>query len=221
MPKLSQVLPVLAIAAVSLAGCSGAANTDVLEPVPAETAASDLGAEASDSATDSSTSTNGPVAAPLEKVDPNDLGLNEHGNVPKSVGELAELTDYSGESLYQFTVTAIDVDIECNTGWAEPPANGHYIGIEVDMTTAPLLAEQDIPEVWLDSYAFTVLSPDGTQENDSAGNSYTCLEDADTFPMQVGPGQRAKGTIVLDSAHTSGSIVYREPGAAGGWEWGF
>lgn len=161
------------------------------------------------------------AADPDEEVRSDEREANERNNVVKEIGEKAWVTDYAEETLYEFKVTSIDVDLECTTGYAEEPANGHYVGVDIDMTTSESLAGADIPEVWMTPFDFSVVSPEGTTENDSVGNGYSCLQQSELFPDSMGPGEHAVGTVVLDTAHPTGAIVYSNPALFGGWEWGF
>lgn len=91
----------------------------------------------------------------------------------------------------------------------------------MDVTTTAALNEENWPYLSAAAYDFKVIAPDGTRENDSIGNGWSCLDESEALPPQIGPGEHVVGKVVLDSANTSGSIVFSQAGAVGGWEWGF
>ena len=148
------------------------------------------------------------------------------GNRVKALGEEGGFChlddpDCSEPLIVSFTVDAITVDIPCDSGFASPPANGHFIGINLRAATAtdydPNLFVHFTPDV------FHVIGPDGvTVSNVATVEAYSCLNPARVFPQDpLGPGQQYVGTIVIDSPATSGVLTYIPPGQATGWEWPF
>ena len=130
--------------------------------------------------------------------------FSDRGNIIKEVGENAGTGDLQTNEIYAlFTVDSIKVDYKCPD--APAPKNGHYLGIEMSIETFPALAESG--DVFVDSYSMTILGPDGTRENDSVGNAYQCLSAGEEFPSGIGPGEKASGTIVLDTQHTEGTLI--------------
>ena len=66
-----------------------------------------------------------------------------------------------------------------------------------------------------------IVGPDGVTEDGTATTaSWGCFEMSQLLPPFVGPAEQGAGKVVLDTAHTSGTLVYRPLGAAG-WEWEF
>ncbi|HKU36442.1 MAG TPA: hypothetical protein VJP90_12910, partial [Paenarthrobacter sp.] len=58
-----------------------------------------------------------------------------------------------------------------------------------------------IPRFDLTGYDFKFIGSDGKTFNGSLGGSatYSCLDDSETFPVAgMGPGEKARGVIVLD-----------------------
>lgn len=208
-----------ALLSLALVGCSGGtdtvANDARVSPVPAETAAS----------TPSTSTSTAPVASPSASQD-GEYGahtVNARGNLVKQLGQLAGTTSSkdAGVTLSQFTITGIEPGFKCTSKYADPPANGTFIAITMDIQTAPELAQDDYPYFDVSANDFKVISPDGTRENDSVGKGYMCLNESEALPDQIGPGEHVTGKLVLDSANTNGSIVFSPFNISTGWEWGF
>ena len=138
--------------------------------------------------------------------------------------------------LAEFKVTQIEPDFQCPAEDAQAAANGNYIAVTVEVTTTPALAEVQrmtgTPSwSFTQGFDFKVISPDGTLENpyDHYGvteNAATCLDDTDRLPPGMDPGENAVGTVVLDSAHESGTLLLQPSHHAPGrvdccWEWAF
>src|SRR5699024_4354462 len=70
---------------------------------------------------------------PTEGATVDEYGVSEetdHGLLLKDVGQLAGLESaYDEETVVQFTLTDIVLDLECTPEWADPPENGHYLGL--------------------------------------------------------------------------------------------
>ncbi|HEY8721802.1 hypothetical protein [Pengzhenrongella sp.] len=211
-----RVVAAVALTALSLAGCAGnAADTSApASPVPAETVQSPV-------------STPSPSATPTPTEAPSKYGVtktNARGNLVKAVGQLAGMSDSADGSspiTVEFKITAIDPNFVCTSEYADKPANGRFVALTLDVTTTPGLAQNEIPEVSFNPYDFKVFSPEGTRENDSVGNGFSCLKKSEALPDTIGPGEHAVGKIVLDTANASGSVVYGPSGGGGGYEWGF
>lgn len=149
-----------------------------------------------------------------------DSVTNARGNLVKQVGQLAGIGLSDGSTGVQFTVTNIESNFQCTSPWAEPPMNGQFVAITMDINVMPELANATPSEIWVTPYDFTIYSPDGTRENDSIGNSYYCLNDAEAIPSYIRPGEHAVGKIVLDTSYPTGSILYTVDGVSG-WEWSY
>jgi hypothetical protein len=208
----------------ALTGCS--ANAPDAGPV-----GSDRSSSATDAPATAQSAVPLPVETPTETATPTpeptvtSVPLNARGNRPKAIGELAWVTkteDLSSPMVFSLVVTAITVDPPCTSGYADAPKNGHYVAIAIDLTTTPELATNEyFQSVSLSEYDIKVLSPDGVLENDSSGNAYSCLDSSETLSNDVGPGQRAVGSIVVDTANTHGAIVVTFGGSPSGWEYSF
>ncbi|WP_150307201.1 DUF4352 domain-containing protein [Planctomonas psychrotolerans] len=145
---------------------------------------------------------------------------NDHGNLMKEFGQLAGLTSAANSDVEvaTFIVTGIQLDPVCNSGFAEPPRNGHYALVNVNIETLPELAQEEITSLYFDSYAWQAYDAEGKRVNDPVGNSWTCMDVGSLLPTDIGPGQSVSGDIVLDLPSTTGSIALTMGGPAG-WEW--
>lgn len=199
------------LVALGLAGCGGdteAPAESKVAPVPAETVE---GREVEAT----------PTPTPTEDDVYGATVMNERGNSVKTLGQLAGLHSQTDVPLVQWRITAITPNFACTEQYAQPSLNGNYVALDVEVTTTPELAGEASPSFYLTEYDFSVISPDGTTENDSQGNAYSCIPEGEQLPDTFGPGEHAVGKVILDSAHTTGSIVQRYAGMPGGWEWAF
>jgi hypothetical protein len=162
-------------------------------------------------------------SSPASRTNEAGIELNQRGNIPKALGQEAGLghpTDPNAPWAFTFAVDSITVDPQCTSGYADPPANGHYIAINVRATTSP-----DLPSDWyiqVNPDYFKVVGPDGITKDSLGGNSWSCLSDAEAFTLDVlGPGQQYAGAVVIDSPVANGSLIYSLPGGETGWEWQF
>jgi hypothetical protein len=221
-----------AAALTLLAGCSGGIGSasqglrtpDGTAPTSAATTSAATTSAATTSAipgkrgapgtTSSSTSAGGST--------PGGGGAEQRGNIPKSIGEEGGITDESGEDLLTFVVTAITPDPVCRSGFDDPPLNGHYVAIDLQVATSPSLQADDY--VSFSEYDFAFIGPDGITVTSVDGNAWTCLSQEERFTSDaLGPGQQYAGTIVVDLPATTGTLIFSpsvlsEPG---GWEWQF
>ncbi|WP_182353142.1 hypothetical protein [Flaviflexus huanghaiensis] len=235
----------IALGVLSLAGCSSVENVatapsiDVTAAVPEPTPAAEETPVASTqpipSSEESQPAPVAPTAVPQEAAQPapepanppadttrfGPTVKNARGNLVKGIGQLAGYDQTaSGNMTVEFRVTAIEPNYQCTSGFAAAPLNGNYIAVSIEIETLPSLATAPVPTFHLSQYNMAIISPNGILENDSIGNAYFCSQDSETLPFEIGPSQKAYGTIVLDSAHTSGSLVISLPGGAS-WEWTF
>ncbi|MGY1618116.1 hypothetical protein ACI797_15355 [Geodermatophilus sp. SYSU D00691] len=185
------------------ANAEGATPTSSLAPyTPGENVQRGLDAERSAAASSSAT---GPE-------------LNQRGNLVKQLGEIGGVSSTQGGPLMvTFSVDAIRVDPPCDAPAASEPLNGHFIAVDLHVTTDPALTDH----VFLAEKDFAIVGPNGVTDTNVVGYGWTCLRNR--FPDNpLGPGQEYVGSIVLDTAQTSGALIF-EPnlGQDGGWEWTF
>lgn len=211
-----------AAAALSLlAGCSDDVGGRAAQAVsdPSDTAAASTSARPAKTAAPGGTSSS--TAAGSSSAG-GGAGVNQRGNIPKALGEEAGITDGAGGDLLTFTVAAITPDLPCDSGFDDPPLSGHYVGIELRVSTSPSLTADDY--VSFSEYDFAFIGPDGVTDTSVDGNAWTCLSDDRRFPSDtLGPGQQYVGTIVVDVPATTGTLVFAPSVLAGngGWEWQF
>lgn len=205
------------LAALGLAGCASAEGDSDAKATPIPVVA------ASDSAAPTETPTPEPTTPePTETSVYGESVTSERGYLVKQLGQIAGTTTESGETLMQFSVTAIQPNFQCTSEYSEQPENGNFIAITLDVqTTAALAQVEEMPYYNMSAWDFRVIGPDGTRENDSTGSASMCLDSSEALPSEIGPGEHVVGTIVLDSKYTSGALAFVPAWIAGGWEWVF
>jgi hypothetical protein len=135
------------------------------------------------------------------------------GAVAKRPGDVASL-QRDGATVATFSVVSIAADPPCTRSDAADPANGHFIELELEVsTTGSLGAPFDIT-----APAWTFVSADGERTADVVGESATCMGAVSLLPADIGAGERRRGTVVLDVPATTGSLVLD---LGGGTAWGY
>lgn len=164
-----------------------------------------------------------PTPAAEETPEASEFGESEttvRGNLLKEKGQLAGTSSLaSGVITSRFAVTDLVLDFECTSGFADPPSNGHYLGIHLNVETTPELAKESYDWISISRYDWQAYDADGKRLNDPQGNAWSCLDAADELPSQIGPGQSVSGWIVLDVAAPNGVVVLTMDAEATGWEW--
>lgn len=196
--------PTIAVAAVALlvAGCSAPA------PTPAATPSASPSASPSESSTPT----------------PTEPAQSERGHTIKKVGEGAKLIDGNGELAVAFTVTKIQRNFKCNSGYSDKAKNGHYVAIWMKIQTTKAVdgdSSDSAVVPYFNPGDWEVIGPDGTTENDSEGNGYSCAKDSISLPSQLGPSKKVSGVVVLDTKFTKGHLALVQDFAETGWEWEF
>lgn len=147
---------------------------------------------------------------------------SSRGNLMKDIGQLAGTTSLqSGVVTSRFAVTDIVLDPECTSGFADTAANGHYLGIHLNIETTPELADEIVPYLIFTTYDWQAYDTEGKRLNDPAGNSWSCFDSGQLLPSQIGPGQSVSGWMVLDVASPAGALVLTMAGNPTGWEWSY
>lgn len=141
----------------------------------------------------------------------------------KQVGEQATAVSRSGVVLLEMTVTGIEVDIACTREEAEPPRNGHYVGMTIEATAGEALADSPVTaNGWaFNNSDFRATPTNRLEPEETVGNSASCLEPEEQLPFTLEPGETATGTVVLDTSLTRGHVIYTPPLMDGGWSWLF
>lgn len=198
---MKKALFTLPVAALLLAACSGTPQSSPTAPSvePATGASSAAATSASPAGTGSKSS---------------------RGNLVKLVGEGASVTD-KDKTVASFVINSIQVDAQCTNQYAQPSENGHFVALNISMETDPALAESVNPQFGLAGYAWKAVADNGTTFNGDimTASSFMCLNDEETFPSALGPGEKATGTIMLDVPTPTGVLVHKQGFMATGWEW--
>lgn len=195
-----KLVAAFALLPLLLAGCGGASTAPTAPTVQPATGGQTSSAEAKE----------GNEAA----------AKSSRGNLVKKVGEGASVTD-KGKTVASFVVNSIQVDPMCTNQYATPSENGHLIALNVSMETDPALAESVNPQFGLAGYAWKVVADNGTTFNGDvmSMSSFSCLNDEETFPSALGPGEKATGTIILDVPTPTGVLIHQQGFMPAGWEW--
>lgn len=199
------------LAALLLSGCSSTTNSSPptapdVDPV-------------SESTSPEETPTPNPT--PTETED-----KSARGNLIKVIGEPAGVTSEpgGGEQLLSLVVEDIEVDVTCSAEYAQPPKNGNFVAVTLDVTTGgePTFSENLYGPVSFDAQSWKVIGPNGTTLNTVAsGPAYGCLSQEEQLPQAIGPAEKVTGKIVFDIPVTSGTLIYTLPSSNTGWEWEF
>lgn len=152
--------------------------------------------------------------------------VNDRGNLVKDIGQWGGVRSSTDDdvTLATFRVTNIDTDFKCTSEYFEKATNGRFLALTLEVETTPELAQEEyMSDVWINPHEFSVFDEDGSRENDSVGSAYSCAASRDMLPDMIGPGEKASGLIVLDTAVESGAVVFEGTtfGGSSGWEWKF
>ncbi|PVE19964.1 hypothetical protein DDA93_00935 [Arthrobacter sp. Bz4] len=108
---------------------------------------------------------------------------------------------------------------KCTEEYAQPPINGHYLAVQLDVETQPELKDELGGSFYADAGAWKFIQADGTTFNGMLfGNSYGCLPETAILPQSIGPGETASGTVLLDVPALEGTLVLSYLGEDA-WEW--
>lgn len=123
-----------------------------------------------------------------------------------------------------FTVNEIIVDIPCTEPFTQPPENGHFVALDVSVETSPNMLTSDlIQEFSMSPWDFQAIAPNGVTSNAGADSFATigCLDDSVLLPGTIGPGEAAKGLVLLDVADPAGVLIFRDYQTDSGWEYAY
>ncbi|WP_022919235.1 hypothetical protein [Ruania albidiflava] len=223
-------ITIIGAALLLLVGCAPAVE-DAAAPTPTATASRSEASSPEKSTRQSETpGSDGSEAEspeahtePTEEATVDEYGVSEetdHGLLLKDVGQLAGLVSaYDEETVVQFTLTDIVLDLECTSEWPDQPENGHYVGLHFEVETFPRLADEPEPQLFMSSFDFVAWDDSGRRVNGPAPIGM-CLDPSDEIPSPVGPAETLEGWVVLDVPTTSGTVGYVPNGIGyGGWEW--
>lgn len=146
---------------------------------------------------------------------------SSRGLIHMKVHQPIDFTDQSGAITATLVLEKLTVDGNCTSQYAQKPEHGHFLIVKMRVETTSNLSPNEylsiIPAGW------SIVGSDGIIESSvSTGPSFSCLDPKDHFPNeQFAPAAKYRGAIVLDTANTSGILMYRPLGKGGGWEWTF
>jgi hypothetical protein len=202
----------LAFACLLLAGCGSttASEAETGPTLPSRTEATEATTEAPASTT---------AAGPSN---------NARGNIEKALGEEAGMVWQPADGgpdqpWLTFSIDAITPDVQCNSDYVQEPENGHFVALQLRMSTSAIPPE--VGSFTVSPSEFDFIGPDNiTVTEVDTFASFTCLADGQQFTQDpLGPGQQYVGQLVLDVPAPSGVIIYRPyiVNGGGGWEWKF
>lgn len=119
-------------------------------------------------------------------------------------------------------VNSISTNVACTGSSPEPSENGVFAVIDVSVQTSPNMLESELIEYFnMDADAFTAIGPDGVTSNASPFSAATffCLDDSELLPSSIGPGENARGKVLLDLEDPSGILIYEDFWTDSAWEW--
>lgn len=151
--------------------------------------------------------------------------MSPRGNLVKQIGEPAGIIDGNGERLVDFVINSVSPNVQCTEELAEPAENGLFIAVDVSVRTSPAMTAPDALVPSFDMYAslFRTISPEGISSNSDPGTLATllCLDDAALLPNSIGPGENARGIVLLDVEHPSGTLIFEDLYTGSSWEWNY
>lgn len=201
MKKTLATLALVSAAALSLSACGGGSKSE-----------------------------SAPVAPSVQGITPSaaatatEAAKSPRGNLMKKLGEPAGMTNKDNKQVVNFTIDSITVDAPCTGKYAQPAKNGHFVTIGVTAETTPELATAPFPKFDVNSANFQFIGANGTTYNGNLGSaeSYSCLNDAEGFPMAgMGPAEKVTAKVVVDVPEATGTLVFKPLGAMAGWEYKF
>ncbi|MBU8650801.1 hypothetical protein KM867_09170 [Micrococcus luteus] len=141
----------------------------------------------------------------------------------KQPGEKAGMGGPNGGDLIEFTVKSIAVDPSCTGREPRAPENGTFVALDMDLEVFPGAAEYYVDGNLVNPNAFRFIGTDGTTFGGDLATAptYTCLPPESLLNTQVGDGERASGTILLDLPENSGTLLLEDEMSGNKWEWNF
>ncbi|MFV0426668.1 MAG: hypothetical protein ACK5KU_06490 [Beutenbergiaceae bacterium] len=218
MKRLLSLTAVLFLAACGTDPASDSTDSDP-SAAGSESAESSQTTDPDSASQESDSATAEPPAAPIMSDASISTGPeSEHGYVQALNGEPVTIFDANGTPLLELTVQGIGWEPSCTSDQAQAPANGAFLAVNIDVTWV---------NEWDATYGNFTITPDDFDiytnadlVDDAAGTADTCLLPQDRLPL-LAPGVDGVGTVVLDGAADTTSVVYAPAilGGTQGWEW--
>lgn len=166
-----------------------------------------------------------PVPEPVEETIP-EVEVNDRGSVVMQPGETEILYDLEDDSdLLSFTVNSVEVNPECTGERSDDPENGTFVVFEAEVDSDITAADHYLdPGLIFNSAGYRVIDEDGTTRGESPNTSaaHNCFPESDSFPINLGPGEKASGKVVFDVPVDSGSLLMDiDPSQGLQYEWEF
>lgn len=152
---------------------------------------------------------------PLADQELSEESLSPAGHIRKEPGDLARLTDASGEALASFTVVSVEPDPVCTQASAAEPVNGHFVELVIEVETSAALADATLD---FTAPSWSSIDAEGNVTEDALGSSDTCMGPASRLPADTAAGEKRRGTVVLDVADTTGELTL-DLGGPAPWDW--
>ena len=201
-------------------------------PTPASqpsTASVPVSAAAAPSPTPTSTRKLEPVALPqnftLPAKSTAEPQSSIRGLIIKKPGELTGYTTADGVTpAVNFTIGKIIANFKCTSEHPKLPVNGHFIAVEMLVHNAPGLQSEADPYLHTGTGTWRIIGPNGVTINTEpvTAAGLTCAAPVTRLPEKIGPGEKARGLVILDAPVAKGIITLSPPALApSGWEWAF
>jgi hypothetical protein len=135
-----------------------------------------------------------------------------------ALGERYDHLDADGTVDFSITLVSVEADLACTAPGSLPPANGHLIGLKVQLLAPTPVADAE-PASIAEDFRFIGADDVVTADVDT-DSSAACVAEADSWPSgRPGPDAPVEGTLVLDVPAVTGTIVFRPESLPTGLRW--
>ncbi len=147
----------------------------------------------------------------------------ENGLIPKVIGQQGGLVDVAtDEPWMQFTLDAITANPGCPGPGSRAPSLGQFVVLSLTiMMIAPPPPGGGF--FFVSSGDFHIIGPNGVRDNTNETlEAFSCLDESERLPGEPLTVGTYVGSIVLDTPHLGGQVVWSPPQLpGGGWVWEF
>lgn len=137
--------------------------------------------------------------------------------VPVELGRPFVVTDLAGAELTRVTIHNVEVDPSCpqGTSYAQPPKNGHYLSVEMEVETLPEFSTGAL--TYPGASDFEIRDGSGYTERSMPTDPQRCLVYDQIFkPMTA--GNLYHGWVLLDTKQGASELIYKPgPTTEPGW----
>jgi hypothetical protein len=135
-----------------------------------------------------------------------------------ALGERYDHLDADGTVDFSITLVSVEADLACTAPGSLPPANGHLIGLKVQLLAPAPVADAE-PASIAEDFRF-IGADDAVTADVDTDSSAACVAEADSWPSgRPGPDAPVEGTLVLDVPAVTGTIVFRPESLPAGLRW--